>query len=483
MLYYISLGSPEASSKEGWMLDTQFLSTVLKKVLSRGGDYADIFAEQRRSTAVHLEDQKIEKVVSGVDSGVGIRLIADGKTAYAFSNDSSEDSVIDVAETLSKAFPYSDNNLVLDMRRGKPVADVVIRKFPEEIPIETKIKLMQTADRTARASDKRIKQVSANYRDSRQNVQIATSEGVVAEDDRVHTFCAVNVIASDGVILETGYETAGGSIGFELFDELSIEGLAMKAATRAVMLLGARRAPGGRMPVVISSEAGGTMIHEAIGHGLEADLAQNGLSSYSGKLGNIVASRLVTVIDDGTLPNKRGSCRFDDEGTPSGKTILVDRGILKRYLYDKLTSLRDGVKSTGNGRRESYRYRPMPRMTNTFIAPGNSAPEEIVKSTPRGLFVRKMGGGQVNTVTGDFVFEVQEGYAIENGSIGEAVREATLTGNGPFVLKSIDMVGSDLGFSIGTCGKDSQGVPISDGMPTVRIPELVVGGEVSASAE
>ena len=221
------------------------------------------------------------------------------------------------------------------------------------------------------------------------------------------------------------------------------------------------------------------MIHEAIGHGLEADLAQQGLSIYSRKLGQEVASRLVTVVDDSTLPNKRGSFRFDDEGIPSQRTVLVDKGILVGYLYDRLAAMRDSVKPTGNGRRESYRHRPIPRMTNTFLAPGESSPDDILRSTPNGLFVRKMGGGQVNTVTGDFVFDVQEGYLIENGKVGEAVRGATLTGNGQEVLRSIDMVASDLGFSIGTCGKDAQGVPVSDAMPTIRVKEMVVGGGVS----
>jgi len=222
------------------------------------------------------------------------------------------------------------------------------------------------------------------------------------------------------------------------------------------------------------------MIHEAIGHGLEADLAQQGLSVYSMKIGQQVASPAITVIDDATLPNKRGSFSFDDEGTPSGRNVLVKDGMLMSYMYDRYTALVDGVASTGNGRRESYEHKPVPRMTNTFIAPGTSSPEDVIKSVHRGLLVKKMGGGQVNTVTGDFVFDVQEGYLISNGGVGELVRGATLIGSGPEVLKSIDMVASDLGFSIGTCGKDGQGVPVSDAVPTLRIPEMTVGGEVSS---
>jgi TldD protein len=211
---------------------------------------------------------------------------------------------------------------------------------------------------------------------------------------------------------------------------------------------------------------------------LEADLAQSGLSVYSNRMGERIASPLITVLDDATLPERRGSFRFDDEGIDAERTVLVDRGILKTFMYDRLTAMKDGAQSTGNGRRESYKHRPIPRMTNTMIAPGATDPKAILQMTPKGLYVRKMGGGQVNTVNGDFVFEVSEGYLIENGQIGEPVRGATLTGNGPLVLQSIDQVGSDLGFSIGTCGKDGQGSPVSDAQPTLRIPEITVGGVV-----
>jgi TldD protein len=280
-------------------------------------------------------------------------------------------------------------------------------------------------------------------------------------------------------MVQTGYEPVGGNIGMELFDRTPLDRAAEIAVKRAVMMLTARKAPAGRMPVVLSSEAGGTMIHEAVGHGLEADLAQSGLSVYSNRIGDRIASSLVTVVDDATIAGKRGSFRFDDEGVDAEKTLLVDKGILKTFMYDRLTAMKDGARSTGNGRRESYKHRPIPRMTNTMIAPGNAEPGDILKGTPQGLFVKKMGGGQVNTVNGDFVFEVSEGYLIENGMIGEPVRGATLTGNGPQVLLSIDQVGSDLGFSIGTCGKDGQGSPVSDAQPTLRIPEITIGGVVA----
>ncbi|MCL4458030.1 MAG: TldD/PmbA family protein [Nitrospirae bacterium] len=462
------------------MVDDEILQRLIKKALSNGGEYADIFIEHRRSSAVQLEDDKIEKVISGTAAGIGIRLIYNGKTVFAFSNDFAEDMLIDLAGTVSKAASGSEKYGVIDMKKRPPETRFLIKIPPDTVAMSKKIDLIRSGNNAARRFDNKIKQVTVVYRDSLQKVKVFTSEGYIAEDERIHTLGMAHVVAVDGEVIQTGYEPVGGLIGYELFDNNPLDVVALKAAQRAVMMLKAGRAPGGRMPVVISSEAGGTMIHEAIGHGLEADLAQQGLSVYSGKIGQQVASPAITVIDDATLPNKRGSFSFDDEGTPSGRNVLVKDGMLMGYMYDKYTALVDGVASTGNGRRESYEHKPVPRMTNTFISPGTSSPEDVIKSVHRGLLVKKMGGGQVNTVTGDFVFDVQEGYLISNGGVSELVRGATLIGSGPEVLKSIDMVASDLGFSIGTCGKDGQGVPVSDAVPTLRIPEMTVGGEVNS---
>jgi TldD protein len=460
------------------MLDKELLVKVLKKTRLYGGEYAEIFVERKKSVSIQCEDKNIEKVITGVDAGFGIRLISNGRTSYAHSNDLSEVSLLKAASEVSKAATGAVTDLVIGLRAQIPSVSFHINRFPEDVPVEKKISIVRKADSAARSYDKKIRQVSVVYHDFIQEVQIATTEGIVAEDKRVHTVAVIQVVAADGGLIQTGYESIGGFIGFELFDEINVEELSMKTAKRALMMLTAMRAPGGRMPAVISSEAGGTMIHEAIGHGLEADLAQQGLSVYSGKVGQPVASPLISVIDDPTLQKKRGSFRFDDEGTPSQRSVLVEKGILKNYMYDKLTAMKDGVTSTGNGRRQSYQHRPIPRMTNTFITPGDTPPGKIISSVDNGLFVKKMGGGQVNTVTGDFVFDVQEGYRIKHGMIEEPVRGATLAGNGPEILKSVDMVGSDLGFAIGTCGKDSQGVPVSDAMPTIRIPDIVVGGEI-----
>ena len=458
------------------MIDKELQIKLIKKALSNGGEYADIFIEYRRQTSLVLEDRRLEKIVNGTEAGAGIRLIFKGKTAYAFSNDLSEQALMRAASEVSKAASDKPAVSMLDLTIRKPSVDFNIRLLPENIPLEKKIAIVRKMDNSARGFDRRIKQVTAIYRDNAQKVQIANSEGFISEDERIYTSAIIQVISVEGDVIQTGYEPVGGFIGFELFEENNMEKLSLDAAKHAIMMLSARRSPGGRMPVVIASLAGGTMIHEAIGHGLEADLAQQGLSVFSNKIGSQVASKLVTVVDDSTLAKKRGSFRFDDEGTPSQRTVLVEKGILKGYMYDRLTAMKDKAQSTGNGRRESYQNRPIPRMTNTFIAKGEHSPEQIIRSLDRGLLVENMGGGQVNTVTGDFVFDVQEGYLIEKGKKGEPVRGATLTGNGPEILRSIDMVGSDMGFSIGTCGKDSQGVPVSDAMPTIRIPEMVVGG-------
>jgi TldD protein len=455
------------------------LSKIIKKALSNGGDYADIFIEQEKPLSIQLEDDKIEKLSSGIDSGIGIRVIFGDKSAYAYSNDFSEDSLFNIAEAVSRAVKDGDeSHVTFNLTKVRPSVDFKIKHDPRDIEIEKKILLVENANKAAKGVSSKIKQVSVIYRDAIQNVCIAASDRTLAEDERIYTLALIQVIAAEGDVLQTGYEPIGGLVGFELFEESPFEEIAIKAAQKAVAMLSARKAPGGRMPVVISAEAGGTMIHEAVGHGLEADLVQQGLSVYTGKIGEQIASNLITIIDDPTLPNKRGSFRFDDEGISAERTILVDKGILKGYMYDRLTALKEGVSSTGNGRRQSYKDRPIPRMSNTFIAPGDEDHEKIIRSVDRGLFVKKMGGGQVNTVTGEFVFEVSEGYLIEKGQIGELVKDATLIGNGPEVLKSIDMLGSDIGFAIGTCGKDAQGVPVSDAMPTVRIPVMVVGGEV-----
>jgi TldD protein len=460
------------------MLDNMDIGRILRRALAGGGEFADIYLEEGRSTSVICEDGKIEKVLAGTDRGVGLRVISDLRTAYAFTNEVTAASLLQLAETVSAAVKGKVFDRDIAMGQKAVNTGFPVQLPPDGIGLADKVALVNLADRTARAVDKRVRQVMAIYRDGMVRYQFANSLGEFIETRRTGTLFVVQAVAADGNVIQTGYETMGGSRGHEIFREVrSAEEIALTAARRAVMMLSAGRAPAGPMPVVLSSKAGGTMVHEAVGHGLEADLAQAGMSVYTGKVGTLVASPLVTVIDDATIPYARGTFPYDDEGTPGQKTVLVENGILKGYLYDRLTAMKDGSASTGNGRRESYQQKPIVRMSNTLIAPGKTEPEEIIRSVDKGLYVEKMGGGQVNTVNGEFVFEVSEGYLIEHGEVGAPVRGATLTGNGPDVLKKIIMVGSDLGFGIGTCGKDGQGVPVADAQPTLLISEIIVGGK------
>jgi TldD protein len=463
---------------------------ILREALREGGEFSDLFFEQTHSVVIICEEDRIEKVISGLDLGIGLRIFFGKKTFYGFTTEISKESLFNLAQRISRVAKESGEEKISGLGQpprsalsSRPISKSLfsIEKPPGRISMEEKASMVRRGNEVARRLDPHVQQVKVLYRDVHQKLSISNSEGLFIEGERVGTVFSVQVVSAKGDIVQTGYEPAGGTMGFELFDLHPPEEVAEVAAKRSLLMLSARKAPMGRMAVVLSSEAGGTMIHEAIGHGLEADLVQQGLSVYSKKIGEKVASPLITVVDDPTLLQKRGSFAFDDEGVVSRRTILVEEGILKGYLYDRLTALEDGVESSGNGRRESYQHKPIPRMSNTIILSGKMKPEEIVHSVEKGLFVRKMGGGQVNTVNGDFVFEVNEGYLIEKGSIGEPVRGAILIGNGPQVLKEIDMVGNDLGFGIGTCGKDGQGVPVSDAQPTLRIPELVVGGQQDIS--
>jgi TldD protein len=468
------------------MIESIPYQQILKEALKEGGDFADLFFEQTYSVVIICEEDRIEKVISGQDIGAGLRILLDGRTIYGFTNQITEEALLHLAERIRRAIREGRDEAALNVNQHSPCPisspqisniPLPIEKHPKGVSIEEKVSVVKLANDMARRLDPHVRQVKVLYRDFNQNLSIANSEGTLREGERVGTIFSVQAVCAKSDVIQTGYEPVGGTMGFELFDLYPPEAVAEVATKRALLMLSARKAPRGRMAVVLSSEAGGTMIHEAIGHGLEADLAQQGLSVYSKKIGEKVASPLITVVDDPTLPQKRGSYAFDDEGVTSQRTVLVEEGVLKGYLYDRLTALKDGVQSTGNGRRESYQHRPIPRMSNTIILPGKMKSEEIIRSLEKGLFVKKMGGGQVNTVNGDFVFEVSEAYLIEKGSVGEPVRGAILIGNGPQILKEIDMVGDDLGFGIGTCGKDGQGVPVADAQPTLRIPEIVVGGQ------
>ncbi|SNZ02849.1 TldD protein [Persephonella hydrogeniphila] len=450
---------------------------LLTKLMSEGGDYGEIFYEKHFSTFLNFEDNRIQKGSEGFDKGVGIRLIKNGKTYYGYTSDLSKNSLEEVVRSLVKIDGEGKTKVGLRYMTGytKVILD------PEDYFPERKKEILLKANDIVRSYDSRIKQAGITLKDSKREILIINTEGEIVEDTQIRVALYVEAIAEENGYMYRGYESAGGLSGYEFFerDDIDIiDYISSKAAHRAVLGLNAKHPPAGSMPVVISSEAGGTMIHEAVGHGLEADLAEKGLSVYAGKIGEKVASELITVIDDGTIPAKMGSYNFDDEGVPAQKTVLIENGYLKSFLYDRLTAMQTGKSSTGNGRRDTYRNIPIVRMRNTYIAPGKDNPHDFIKDIKKGLYVVKMGGGQVNTVNGDFMFEVIEGYMIEKGEITYPVKGASLLGNGPQAMRDVEAVGYDLGWAIGTCGKSGQAAPVGDGQPTIKIKSLVVGGTV-----
>lgn len=455
-------------------MDKITINEVLREAARRGAPFAEIYYEEKNNFGLVLEDGKIEKVSQGYEAGAGIRVIDEkGRTSYAYTNDLSVEALLKAVKIAALGLQGTYGTVEL---KNPVVGKSEWEVKPSEVPAEEKLKLLKIADEEIRKLGPEIRQVQAGYGEVEAKVAIANSEGTYVEMEKTRVRFSVQAVAEKDGIIQTGYDALGTTKGFETFKENKVELVARAAGERALRMLSAEPAPSGEMPVVMAGEAGGTMIHEASGHGLEADIVQKRMSVYAGKKGQKVASPLITVVDDGTVPGKYGTVPYDDEGNKTKKNVLIDKGVLTGYMYDRLTAIKDNVEPTGNGRRESYQHKPIPRMTNTYIAPGEDDPEKIIREVKEGLLVKKMGGGQVDTNTGDFVFEVSEGYLIEDGQVTVPVRGATLTGNGPEVLNNVQAVGNDLGWSIGTCGKDGQGVPVSDAQPTLLIGNLVVGG-------
>jgi TldD protein len=452
---------------------------ALRTALSRGGDWAELFWERHETLQLVLDDQRIEDAITGVDQGAGVRVVQGEQTVYANGNVTDVDDVMAIAGRAARS--VADGSGLHEAARLVP--DDLPRPHsvaidPRTVAVERKVALLRLGNEVARAHDPRVSQATVSYAESVQEVLVANSDGVHRTDTRVRVNFAVQVVAKDGAVLESGFEAVRGTLGFEMLTDDVVRAAAQTAARRAVLNVGAQAAPAGTYTVVLSSEAGGTLIHESVGHGLEADLNLKGLSVYSGRIGEKVASELITVVDDGRDPGQRGTAAMDDEGTPTQRTVLIEKGILKTYLSDRKHAEELGIRRSGNARRESFRHLPICRMTNTMIAPGESDPEEIVRSVKDGIFVKKMGGGQVDVVSGNFAFEVTECYRIRDGKLAEPLRGATLVGQGPKLMSEIDMVGWDLGYSTGTCGKDGQGAPVADAQPTLRIPSVVIGGKV-----
>lgn len=460
------------------MIDEAVVEGVLTAALRTGGDFAEVFAEDRRGTAARLDDGRVEELTSGRERGAGIRVVVGETTGFAHTSDLSEAGLRAAAEAAAAAARGGGGGVrTIAMRRVEAPAPTDVAVLPETVSKADKVSLLRRADEAARGEGGSIKQVSAVYGDNRRRILVANSEGVLASDDQVKTRFAVSCVASGDTGMQTGRESVGRTVGFELFRDVDVEEMARSAAQRALTKLLARPAPSGSVPVVIKRGSGGVMFHEACGHGLEADHIAKDVSVFAGKVGQLVASPLVTLVDDGTMGPEWGALAVDDEGHPAGRNVLIQDGILTDYMWDWLRARKEGRVSSGNGRRESYQCLPMVRMTNTYVLAGDEDPDEIVRQTPHGVYVAQLGGGQVNTATGDFVFGMTEAYLIEDGHITEPLRDANLIGNGPEVLRNIDVVGNDFAMgSPGTCGKQGQGVPVGDGQPTLRVSAMTVGG-------
>ncbi len=460
------------------MIDQDIVERTLSAALSTGADFAEIYAEDKRNTSLGLDDGRVEQVSSGRDRGAGIRVISGDTIGFAHTSDLSESGLAAAARVAAEAASRGDGGVrSVALQPGATRVVNPIERDPFAVPKSVKVELLEAMNDAARQAGPEIVQVSASYGDSRKRVLIANSDGLMVHDDITRVLARVSAIANGDAGMQTGYQTLGHTRGFEVFDEVDVTDLAREAARQAIVKLSARPAPSGAMPVVIKNGTGGVLFHEACGHGLEADHIQKGSSVYAGKVGELVASPLVTLVDDGTLVGEWGTLAFDDEGHPTQRNVLIENGVLTDYMWDHVRSRNEGRGPSGNGRRQSYMHLPMVRMTNTFVLDGAEEPDDIVASTERGVYVAKLGGGSVNTATGDFVFGMTEAYLIENGKITEPLRDANLMGNGPQVLLDIDMLGNDFAMgSPGTCGKDGQGVPVGDGQPTLRVKSLTVGG-------
>ena len=462
------------------LLEAELARTVLHGALRRGGDVAEVYVEARHGFALGLDDRRVERPQAGDEVGASVRLISGDAAYFGHVDGLREDDLLRVARSVADARAADDAGARregVEVRSAKPEGTRhPVEIAPQQVDAARKADLLRICDATARGAGDEVAQVSAAYVEERRVVEVFNSDGMVAADDRTRVRLAVQVVARRGDVVETGSETHGGHAGYELLGEGVPEEVAGEATRKALTMLDAVPAPSGPMPIVVGNAFGGVLLHEAVGHGLEADVIQKDASVYTGKLGERVAPEFVTAYDDGSRTGAWGSDGIDDEGTPTQRTTIIEDGRLTSYMYDFTRARRDGVAPTGNGRRESFRHLPIPRMTNTFFAPGEATPEELISDTARGLYAVSFGGGQVDPATGDFVFGVSEGYLIEDGHVTSPVRGATVIGNGLEALLAIDGIAGDLDIGTGYCGKSGQRVPAGVGQPHVRLMSLTVGG-------
>jgi TldD protein len=464
--------------RDRYGIDEAVAQSLLDIALSRGGEYAELYFEHRTAGSVVFEQQAVKNATRGVSQGLGVRVLLGEAVGYAYTEDLSLDAMRRAADTAAR----------IASRGGKaPPVDIVHYETahlytPEastvDVPPQEKVELMRRADAAARRFDPSIARVDISFADEMKHIAIFTSDGRMTGDAQPLVRFNVTCLSERNGSRQTARWGGGGRMGMAYFDRHAPEDLAREAARQAVLLQSAIEAPAGTFPVVLAAGDSGILLHEAIGHGLEADFNRKKTSNYSDRIGEVVASRLCTVVDDGTIPDSRGSINVDDEGNPPGYNVLIEKGVLQAYLQDRVSAKAMGARPTGNGRRQSFKHYPMPRMTNTYMLAGESDPEEIIRSVKRGIYCVAFSGGQVNISNGDFVFSVTEGYLIEDGQVTAPIRNVNLIGNGPDVLTKVTAVGRDFKLSDGrwTCGKDGQQVPVGVGIPTVLVSGITVGG-------
>jgi len=457
------------------MLSERVVSNTINAAMMKGAEFVEIFAEDKLIGNIKTVGGLVEDSLSGRDYGAGIRIINGLKSIYAYTNDTSEDNMVRLASEAAQSIKEGSPKELAFNKKDAPIYNMV-DKLLFSTPRAEKLELLKRAYSSAKGYSNLITQVTSSYMEEEQDILIANSEGLWISDKRIRTRFAVSSVASLNGEMQQGYNAPGASMGFEFYSINPVEKIAEEASRIAVEMIHGEYSPSGIMPVVIDNGFGGVLFHEACGHALEASFVSKGVSAFGGKLGEMVASPLVTAIDDGTLANGWGTTGIDDEGTPTRRNILIENGVLKSYLVDKLNGKRMGMESTGSARRQSYRFPPTSRMNNTFIANGDIDPMDIISTTEYGMYAKSLGGGSVDPATGDFNFAVMEGYLIKNGRLTRPLRGATIVGNGVKVLELIDAVGNNLALGQGMCGAESGSIPANVGQPMIRVSSLTVGG-------
>ncbi len=456
-------------------MDKACLDRVIARALKQGGEFADVYLENRVSRQIVMEESAFKSGLYGISQGAGVRVISGDKTGYAYTEEITEENLMRAAEVASFVARNGQRVAPVPIEKGRRKGFVTVERPLEEIADNQRIEVMQRANEAALEYDPRIRMALIDYNDQVRARVIANSEGLYLRDELPLLFFIVQTMSDDGTNRHMSRERISEHSGFELFEKDSPEAVAKRAARESIAMLEAEDAPAGTMDVVMENGFGGVLIHEAVGHPLEADNIARGIGAFTGKMGQKVATEVFTMVDDGTLPNYRGTINFDDEGTQAQRNVLIDKGVLKGFMTDILSAKQLDLARTGNGRRESFRHFPIPRMTNTFIEPGTDSPEDILADTSSGIYVQSLSGGSVNPVTGIFNFTCREAYLIENGRKTRPVKGATLIGSCMGVISNIDAVGNDLAFGPGICGK-GQMAEVTAGQPTVRIRGINVGG-------